>query len=219
MIFDAFDRIRIVNLPHRRDRRVEMERELARLGLSGDPRVAFFAAIRPDDPGDFSSIGARGVYASQRAILAEAAAAGQSVLILEDDCDFAPEANRYDAPTDWDIFYGGYVPSDPADLPGSDIIGAHMMGFTAAGARMVTDYLTGLTYTGAHPPIDAAYVWFRRAHPDVRTRFADPPLAHQRPSRTDIAELSFYDRWPGLRDAANAARRVKRRLTRAGRRH
>ncbi|WP_375391701.1 hypothetical protein [uncultured Sphingomonas sp.] len=214
MIFDAFDRIRIINLAHRRDRRAQMEAELARVGLAGDPRVAFFAAIRPDGPGDFYSTGARGVYASQRTILDEAAAAGQSVLILEDDCDFASHARAYDAPADWDIFYGGYTAYDPSDLAGSGIFGAHMMGFTARGARLVSAYLRDLTYTGEHPPIDAVYVWFRRAHPEVRTRFAVPPLGNQRPSRTDIADLAFYDRWPGLREAANAARRLKRRITR-----
>lgn len=214
MIFDAFDRIRVVNLPHRRDRRAEMEAELRRVGLANDPRVAFFAAFRPDDKGDFTSIGARGVYASQRAILDEAAAAGESVLILEDDCDFTANAAQYDAPRDWDIFYGGYEAFDPADLNGSDIIGAHMMGFSAAGAKRVSEYLRDLTYEGIHPPIDAAYIWFRRAHPEVATRFAVPPLGHQRSSRTDIADLAFFDRWPGLRQAAGLARRVKRALAR-----
>ena len=214
MIFDAFDRIRIVNLAHRRDRRAEMAGELRRVGLAGDPRVAFFDAIRPDDPGDFTSIGARGVYLSQRAILDEAAAAGESVLILEDDCDFAPHAEQYDPPRDWAIFYGGYQPSDPADLANSDIIGAHMMGFSADGARLVSAYLRDLTYTGIHPPIDGVYVWFRRAHPEIPTRFAEPPLGHQRSSRTDIADLAFFDRWPGLRTAAGLARRVRRAVTR-----
>ncbi|WP_287978663.1 hypothetical protein [Sphingomonas sp.] len=217
MIFDAFDRIRIVNLPHRRDRAAQMEGELRRIGLWGDPRVAFFAAIRPADAGDFTSIGAHGVYLSQKQILAEAAAAGESVLILEDDCDFAPHARHYATAEPWDIFYGGYEASDPADLARSDIIGAHMMGFTAAGAKAVSAYLHDLRYTGIHPPIDGAYVWFRRAHPEVATHFAVPPLGHQRSSRTDIADLAFYDRWPVLRWLANAARRVKRGLTRRAR--
>lgn len=214
MIFAHFDRIRVINLPRRRDRRAQMEAELARVGLTGDPRVAFFAAFRPDDPGDFSSIGARGVYQSQRAILDEAAAAGESVLILEDDCDFTAAAARYDAPVDWDIFYGGYVAADASDLLTSDIIGAHMMGFTATGARLVSAYLRDLTYEGIHPPIDAAYIWFRRAHPEVSTRFAVPPLGHQRPSRTDIADISLADRLPAMRGVVALGRRVKRALLR-----
>lgn len=214
MIMDAFDRIRIVNLDHRRDRRDQMEAELRHAGLDKDPRVAFFSAIRPSDKGDFTSIGARGVYASQKAILDEAATAGESVLILEDDCDLARHLADYGTTEAWDIFYGGYEASDTIDLHGSDIIGAHMMGFSAKGAWMMSNYLGKLRYTGIHPPIDGVYVWFRRAHPEVPTHFAVPPLGHQRPSRTDIADLAFFDRWPGLRAMASAARRVKRVIDR-----
>lgn len=210
-MFTPFDRIRIINLPERRDRRRDMERELAAVGLSGDPRVSFFAAIRPADAGDFTSIGAHGVYRSQHAILREAVAANQSVLILEDDCDFTPAARDYEFGEGWDIFYGGYYAKDPANLAASDIIGAHMMGFSAAGARRVCTYLDGLRYEGVHPPIDAAYIWFRRAHPDVATRFAVPPLAVQRSSRSDIADPRFYDRLPLLAPAAAFARCLLRR--------
>lgn len=214
MIFDQFDRIRIINLAHRSDRRVQMEAELRRVGLVGDSRVRFFDAIRPETAGDFTSVGARGVYASHRAILDEAAADGASILILEDDSDFTDHAACYTPAGAWDIFYGGYMASDPANLPASDIVGAHMMGFSANGARAVSAYLRGLTYTGVHPPIDGAYVWFRRAHPEVATVFAEPPLAHQRPSRTDIADLAFFDRVSGLRELAGIARRLKRALRR-----
>ena len=187
---------------------------MRRVGLLNDPRVAFFPAVRPTDRGDFTSIGARGVYASQQAILDEAAAAGESVLILEDDCDFAAHVTSYKTSDDWDIFYGGYMPSDWSNLPASDIIGAHMMGFSAKGARLMSEYLRDLAYTGIHPPIDGVYVWFRRAYPDVATHFATPPLGHQRPSRTDIATLAFFDRLPILRILASAARRVKRVIDR-----
>lgn len=209
-----FDTIRIVNLPERRDRRRDMERELAAIGLAGDPRISFFAAIRPADAGEFTSIGAHGVYRSQHAILREAAAANQSVLILEDDCDFTPAIRDYDFGEGWDIFYGGYYAKDPANLADSDIIGAHMMGFSAEGARRVCAYLDGLRCDDVHPPIDAAYIWFRRAHPDVATRFAVPPLGIQRASRSDIVDPRFYDRLPMLAPAAYFARRLLRRMRR-----
>jgi glycosyl transferase family 25 len=210
---DCFDRIRVINLAERRDRRREMERELAAISLAVDPRVSFFPAIRPADASDFTSVGARGVYLGQLAILREAAAANESVLILEDDCTFEPTTNDYSADGDWEIFYGGYEAANPDDLVNSDIIGAHMMGFTAAGAKAVVAYLDALTYEGIHPPIDAAYIWFRRAHPEVITRFAIPPLAHQRSSRSDIAPR-FFDRMLGMREAAEFARRIKRALSR-----
>lgn len=213
-IFDYFDRIRIVNLPYRTDRRRAMDRELAKVGLAGDPRVRYFDAIRPDNAGSFTSIGARGVYASQKILLGEAAAAGESLLILEDDCVFFPEAGNRIFPDDWEIFYGGYHASLPSDLAGSDIQGAHMMGFSREGARLVFKYLDTLHYEGIHPPIDGAYVWFRRANPGVRTRFAEPPLAGQRPSRSDIASLAWFDRLPFLRSAATLARGLRRGASR-----
>lgn len=103
-IFDQFDLIRIVNLPHRVDRREEMDRELSGLGLAGDPRVVYFDAVRPDDKGDFTTIGARGIFASQLALLRDAASADRSILILEDDCQFRSDAAAYRATGDWDIF-------------------------------------------------------------------------------------------------------------------
>lgn len=210
-IFDGFDRIRIINLPQRVDRRREMDRELARIGLATNSRVSYFAAIRPDDAGAFSSIGAHGVYLSHTALLREAAVAGESLLILEDDCAFADGAAEREGFGQWDIFYGGYAASTPENLSMSDIEGAHMMGFSAVGARRVSEYLEQLTCEGVHPPIDGAYVWFRRAHPDVRTMFAVPPLARQRSSRSDIADLKWYDRTLLFRDLASGLRSLRGR--------
>ena len=216
MIFDQFDSIRIINLPYRKDRRADMERELSRVGLSGDSRVVFFDACRPDDAGTFTSRGAHGVFKSQLAILEEAAAKNQRVLILEDDVDFIAGAQDYVPPRDWSIFYGGYQASDPDDLYNSDIIGAHMMGFSPETAADLAHYLNTLEYEGIHPPIDGAYIWYRRKFPDVPTLFAEPALGHQRPSRTDIADTKLFDRIPLVRDAAGFARRIKRTLSRNG---
>ena len=212
MIFDSFDMIRIINLPERTDRRRRMESELASVGLTDDSRVAFFPAIRPTDKLNHSSIGMRGVFLSHHAILKEAAANNASVLILEDDCDFAPHIADYRAPGGWDIFYGGYYANQPDRLQDSDIIGAHMMGFTAAAARNVADYFSGLSPEGQFPPIDGAYVWYRRAHPAVTTVFAEPPIGNQRASRTDIGTLAIYDRLPIVRDLVELARQIRNRI-------
>ncbi len=214
MLFDHFDRVRVINLKHRTDRRAQMVGELRRIGADRDPRVAFFDACRFDDAGTITSIGARGVYHSHLAILEEAAAQGASVLILEDDVDFTAGARDTALPADWQIFYGGHYAAKPNDLQNSDIIGAHCMGFRAEIVPALAAYLRGLLALDDHPPIDGAYVWYRRAHPEIVTHFAVPPIADQRPSRTDIAELRFFDRWPGLRQAAQLARRLKRRLVR-----
>ena len=225
-LFAAFDRVRIVNLASRADRRAEMERQLARVGLLGDPRVAFFAACSFDEPGPFKRVGSRGAFHSHLTLLREAAEAGESILILQDDCDFlAPQIFDYRLPGQWDIFYGGYKASDPANLPESDIIGAHFMGFSPKAARTAADYLARYLEPGfpldaraaaqpgfdpaIRPPIDGAFVWMRRAHPELTTVFA--MLGVQRASRTDIGEQRVFDRIPGLRALAEAARAARRR--------
>lgn len=206
-----FDQIKIINLPQRTDRRREMDKELHDIGIIGDPRVSYSPAERPSDPGKFTSIGARGCYESHKNILREAARSDQSVLILEDDCDFVVGARSYEMSGDWDIFYGGYDAAQPHDLQNSDIIGSHIMGFSKHGAKVVSAYLEDLDYDGIHPPIDAAYIWFRRAHPEVKTYFAVPPIAIQRPSRSDIADLKWFDRTPLVRTVANTLRGVIRK--------
>lgn len=218
MLFDHFDQVRIVNLPHRADRRAQMRGELRRIGAADDARVAFFEACRFDERGTFESVGARGCYHSHLAILEDAAAKGHSVLILEDDADFTPPARDTMLPAGWQIFYGGYHAAQPDDLHNSDIAGSHVMGFSADIVPVMVAYLRGLLELDDHPPVDGAYVWFRRAHPAVVTHFAVPPIAVQRPSRTDIASLRFFDRWPGLREGVSVARNVKRFAARHPRR-
>lgn len=89
-----------------------------------------------------------------------------------------------------------------------------MMGFFREGAKLVSAYLEQLECDGIHPPSDAAYIWYRRAYPHVRTHFAVPPLAGQRSSRSDIAEVKCFDRYPVVRPLANSLREILRRLKR-----
>jgi glycosyl transferase family 25 len=210
VLFDHFDMIRVINLAYRTDRRAEMEGELRRVGLGESPKVEFFKACTFDDAAPFNSKGARGVFHSHLSILQQAASAGKSVLILEDDTDFIEGTENYHLPETWSIFYGGYYATTSDNLYESDIVGAHMMGFHADIVPHLADYLANLRYDGIHPPIDGAYVWYRRAYPEVLTHFAVPPIGNQRPSRTDIADLKFFDRMPILREAAGLARRVRR---------
>jgi glycosyl transferase family 25 len=209
-VFAAFDAIAIINLRERTDRRAEMEGELARVGLTGDPRVRFFDAIAPTERGTFTSRGARGVFLSHLALLKASASANESLLILEDDADFTPAVWEFAMPGRWDVFYGGHYASDEADLHNSDIIGAHCMGFTADTAKRLAPFVEDLLLRSDHPPIDGAYVWFRRRHPDLATVFAQPAIAEQRPSRTDIADQAWFDRTPFVRTAAAIARKLKR---------
>lgn len=225
-VFSAFDRIRIVNLPTRPDRRSEMEAQLAKVGLLHDPRVKFFSAVSFADPGPFLRVGSRGAFVSHLTLLREAAEAGESILILQDDCDFVhPDIHEYIPNLDCDVFYGGYYASDPEDLHNSDIIGAHFMGFSTRAAKTAVDYFSKYLSPdfppdriaaaqpgfnpAIRPPIDGGLVWFRRAHPELRTVFA--LLGVQRSSRTDIGDQRWFDRIPGVNQLAELARKVRRR--------
>lgn len=228
-MFGAFESIRILNLPHRVDRRREMLAELAKFGLADDERVAFFAGSTAQDPGPFASAGEHGCYLSHLALLKQASAAGKRLLVLEDDCDFLPEAADCVLPDEWDIFYGGYTAEDPDDLANSNMIGAHCMGYSPRAASAVAAYLEELLepgfepdalavarghyQPGVNPPFDGAIVWFRRAHPEMKTVFAQ--IAVQRSSRSDIASGTLLDR--AMPAVASAARKAKNWLRKRAR--
>jgi glycosyl transferase family 25 len=229
VLFDQFDRIRIVNLPDRKDRRIEMNRQLKEVSLWNDPRVAYFEAVSFDEPGPFLRKGSRGAFTSHLILLREAAEAAESILILQDDCDFLPGIETYEMPA-CDVFYGGYEATDPHDLQNSCIIGAHFMGFSARAAILAAEYLSEFLkpdfppdpqaaqepdYDPAiKPPIDGALVWFRRAHPEMTTEFA--LLSRQRPSRTDIGDQRWFDKMTLPRKFASIARTIKRSRHRTG---
>ena len=90
----VFDRIYVINLAERADRREEMSEQLARVGLSfDDPSIELFEACRPQSAGDFPSIGARGCFLSHFGVIENAVSNGyDSILILEDDMDWTRAA-------------------------------------------------------------------------------------------------------------------------------
>ena len=197
-MFDEFQRIRVINLPERRDRKLEMQSELRRIGLGTDPRVDFFPAIRPDTIGNFRQIGEHGVFLSHLSILEE----GGSVLILEDDCDFTRSVRE--ARPAADILWGGYVARELS------IEGAHCMGFSAATVERVVPYLRHILARPDCPPIDGAYALFCRDNPDIAVNACNPPIAVQRPSDSDITPL------PTSKLLRRAKRPLKRLLMRSG---
>lgn len=223
MIFDHFDRIRVVNLPRRTDRRRQMTRELAPFGLPRDPRFAFYPGIEIPERGPFLRAGSHGNFIAHRRLLEDAARERQSILILEDDCTFLPAIRSYEPPP-FDIFYGGYHASDPGDPAKGNIVGSHCMGLSARAvaraAKYLFDYVADPEFAAdpqavaapgydpaVRPPIDGAFVWFRRANPDLTTVFAH--LSEQRPSRTDVGAQKWFDKAPILRDVAGVLRQAR----------
>ena len=189
-----------------------MRRELSKVGGSAE----FYDAIRPGCSGPFTSRGMYGSFLSHAAIVRSAAWNGESVMIIEDDCNFLPGAKDYQVPP-CDVFYASHSGDD------DELIGAHCMGFSRKAVQLLDAYLSRYLSPGfkpdpkaaelasynprIRPPIDGAYVWFRRAYPDLVTQFA--LLTYQRPSRSDCTPARAVDRVPMVRALAELARSLK----------
>lgn len=240
-IFDAFQRIYIINLPSRPDRRRAVLGDLARAGISADdPRLRVFPGVRPDDAGVFPSRGAHGCYMSHLGILREALAEGlDNVLILEDDLALEPAA-RDPQPQlverlregNWDFAYPGHVEGggDPAARPAwqttqKPLVCAHFYGVNRRALPALVGYLEDcMERPAGHPDggpmhVDGAFSMFRKRNPEVVTLICMPSLGGQRSSRSDIYPNQWYDRLPGFQQAAGLARslaNVVRSLRRGG---
>ncbi|MEM9043871.1 MAG: glycosyltransferase family 25 protein [Pseudomonadota bacterium] len=233
----VFDRIVIISLLTRADRRAEITAELRRLHLTpGQGNVRFFDAIRPDSPGEFESIGARGCFLSHLSVLQEALDDGIGrLLILEDDAIFGRDVHgaiaRIDQDLgrpDWSMFYGGYnlLRSDGledsqgflVEIDSTDPVQTtHCVGFQGEVIGELVHYLSAMLPRPANSPeggpmhVDGAYSWFRAAHPSRPTWVAHPKIAFQRPSKSDIIEEErWYDRLPAISKIVTRLRRLKR---------
>ena len=232
---NLFDAVYIINLPTRTDRRAEMIEQLQLAGIEeADPRLVFFDAVRPDGPGGFPTVGARGCFMSHLGVLKRARDAGhQTILVLEDDVNFAiagPDdlevLSRRLQECDWDMVYPGFLSIDPpVELsspvsvigPSSTVMGTHMMLIRRSLFDDAIDYLERMLTRPAGSPeggpmhVDGAYSWFRRTHPSFVTRVCSPPLGYQRPSRTDVHQLKWFDRMPVVRQLVGALRKARAR--------
>lgn len=236
MLNEFFDCIFVINLAYRNDRRLEMEGELKRIGLSLlDGSAEILSASRFTDAGDFDSAGARGCFDSHlRALKTAYERNANGVLIFEDDCDFAhdiqeklPVVLRQLATTEWSMFYGGHLSEVKTGgsiggisriAPEQSLSGSHFIAVSGKALPILIQYLEEMLAREPGSPlggpmhVDGAYSWFRKDHPDYETWVADPQLGFQRPSRTDVHQLKFYDNIIGLRQCVAFARRLKRKF-------
>lgn len=228
---DYFDRIYIINLPYRTDRKAEMAEQLRKIGLSFDSaNVVLFPAVRPEQAMGFPTIGTRGCFLSHLGVLQDAARAGLSrVLILEDDLNFSadflqrmPEVINALQSKSWSVFYGGYRLMSSVQLGdgvlqevGADISieTAHFIAMAGDAIPQAAAYLEAMLARPAGDPnggpmhVDGAYNWFRRQYKGAGTVIALSELGFQRASRTDIHDLNWYDKWPLVRQLAGVARK------------
>ena len=233
-LLSVFDRIYVLNLPQRTDRRREMEQQLARIGLAlAHPGVTLFPAIRPEAAGTFPTIGCRGCFESHLAIFRDALERGfDSILVIEDDTNFRadfnarmPELARGLAAEHWDIFYGwseagGVTPAADGLVeiaPETALTTSHFIGYRRRAFAALVPYLEQMAARPlGHPEggpmhVDGAFGWFRAARPDLRSLGPAQPLARQRPSRTDIQDERWFDRIAALRPLVALYRSLKTR--------
>ena len=231
----SFDRVRIINLADRADRRREMTEQLDRIGGT-TPNVSFYEAHRPSERGEFESIGARGCFESHLAVLRSAHDDKvQSLLLLEDDFDFTRDGvaraelllpQLRELP--WDFFYGAHVlPTNdrtgfveiPAEEP---ILTASFVAFSGRVIPEIVDFMEAMAKRPAGSPdygpmhVDGAYTTFRHLNPQFATFAVFPPFGRQRSSRSDITPSGMIlDRWSGTRKLAQMLRRARNRWSRS----
>lgn len=230
-LIEMFDRVYIVNLPDRSDRRREINAEFQRLGLQVDgQRIRFHKATRPDDAGEFPSLGARGCFLSHLGILNDAINDDlEKILVIEDDLCIddrflkaQEKMSRRLKEKGWWFAYLGHVQPPPEDdaaprwqASWQPIATTHFYALNRAALRPLRDHLQAcLSRPPGHPlgspmHVDGAYSLFRAQHPEALTLIATPSLGGQRSSRSDIFPNKWYDRTPGLVHIAGAMRMFK----------
>ena len=201
------ERTIVINLPSRTDRRAATEKQLRKARLSAE----FFPAIRPDCADRFPSIGARGCFMSHLTIMKQSIGCHRLIL-LEDDLNFVGdfvvrwksvlhELNQ----KHWSIFYAGHgVNNGPNGLtllnPSTELRCSHFMLFNGHAISSIASGLENmLSRPAGHPEgspthVDGAYNILRRNNPSLVSYAVNPPLGYQRSSKSDIADLKWFDK-------------------------
>ncbi|MGJ8696768.1 MAG: glycosyltransferase family 25 protein [Verrucomicrobiaceae bacterium] len=129
-LLDHFDRVAVISLPGREERRERLWGNLKETGLAREGELTWVEAVdgRLELPPEWwqAGKGAWGCRESHLKVVREAQRDGlESVLILEDDVVFHRESGRFLStivsllPDDWDLFYlGGQHGEKP--VPGED---------------------------------------------------------------------------------------------------
>lgn len=217
---DYFDKIYVINLIARADRRDEMDVQLKKLGYTlNHPKIIVFNAIKPANAEEFPCIGARGCFLSHLGVLKHAQINGyKNILIFEDDLDFSTHfVSRSEKvllslnQNNWEIFYGDYrlyenlVSDENAAKVVTSIypLGTtNFLGLKSVVIKPIIDYFELiLSRPAGHPQggpmhVDGAYNCFRKDFPTFNTIIATPALGFQRSSFSDITAVSWKNKLP-----------------------
>jgi glycosyl transferase, family 25 len=232
-IIEYFDRSYIINLADRTDRRRQVEREFRSVDINiPNERIQFYTAVRPTDKAGFIDIGTRGNFDSHRRVLELANKDRlRNVLIFEDDVCFRNVGESFKdqlisqlAHEEWDVVCFGYIFPIDDGLTGplmrwqKDFLGAQVYAVNGRFIPIMLQYMNDCEFRlhgdpyGCPMPADGIYNQARRVLPNVRLFLSVPNLAHQRSSRTDIAQTHVLDRIAGLKSIMLVVRAIKHRI-------
>ncbi len=203
-IKNFFDRIYVVNLPERTDRRKTIALELEKAGLPLTPnQIEIFPAIRPDSAGEFPNIGARGCFLSHLAILKQAKKDGLSnILIVEDDLVISNLFKQQEESlveqlqqTDWGFVYFGHSlqsgKKGTVGQPTSKLQQAKLQPFTGS---FQTTHFYGVNGTILDRLIEFLEAVQQRpeGHPDGGPMHVDGAYNHFRSQNPDVLTLLAF---------------------------
>ena len=227
---DFFDRVSIINLVERTDRRAEMSLELERAGLQPEPgRIEFFPAVKVTEAAGFINAGYHGCFRSHLGVLKRARAQkAANVLVFEDDAAISPRFKQDEeslvevlSTAEWGIVYFGHALEGFADRPtqlkryNEPVMLAHFYAVNGNYLdRLIALMEKMLQRPEGHPdggPMspDGALHFFLMKNPDVPCHVTTPNLGTPRSSRSDLLP-KWFDGVPVLRRAAASLRKVKR---------
>lgn len=130
----VFDRVVVLNLPYKPDRREKLDRLFRETGIADPEKVQYFKAISGDwvgSPAWFEAgPGAWGCLMSHLHVLHQAVMDGvESLCVLEDDVCFHPRSTEIlgrfwaELPGDWEQLYlGGQHLEDPEEIKGKPFL-------------------------------------------------------------------------------------------------
>lgn len=228
-IIEYFDQTRIINVASRTDRRRGTEAEFQQNNFPiNTETTVFFAAITPEDAQGFDNAGVRGCFLSHLGVLKEAEkAAANNVLVLEDDIAFSRHIHAY-GPTaisaldtlDWDIAYFGHARGNSDGEPhwkrvDGPMLLAHFYAVNGTAFEKIIPFMEKILERPAgHPEggpmhYDGALNTFFQKNPDIKAFYFSRNLGHQRPSRTDLHKLPFWDTSAAIKPFTEAFRKLK----------
>jgi hypothetical protein len=228
---DYFDRVYIINLPERVDRRAEMEIELAAAGLSPEPgHIEFFPAVKVSDPAGFDNAGYHGCFRSHLEVYKRAREVGaKHLLVFEDDAALSPHFQRDQQSVieqlqvrPWGLVLLGHLDVEPPSdrptqfipFPGNIMLAHFYAVHSSIFDRLIAFFESVLRRPPGHPdggPMspDGAINFFLERNPDIPAWMTSPNFGSQRSSRSDLSPR-WFDHIPIVRQTAGLMRRAKR---------